>query len=113
MHHHLQQQHPNANKGLFVRLRENQERDNTKKAEAVLVSFIKSKLAEQQRQRSSGHDGGNNTSDSPAVKDLAVLRPKQQHGGILPRETPVPPPYYVRQQVNLDGMTSVFVILKE
>ncbi|CAN0326298.1 unnamed protein product [Ectocarpus sp. 8 AP-2014] len=97
-HHHLQQQHPNADKGLFVRLRENQERGNTKKAGAVLASFIKSKLTEQQRQRSSGHDGGKNTSDSPAGKDLAVLRPKQQHGGILPRETPVPPPHYARQQ---------------
>ncbi|CAM9614848.1 unnamed protein product, partial [Ectocarpus sp. 4 AP-2014] len=93
MYHHLQQQHPTANKGLFVRLRENQERDNTKKAEAVLASFIESKLAEQQRQR-----GGNNTSNSPAGKDLAVFRPKQQHGGVLPRETPVPPPYYGRQQ---------------
>ncbi|CAN0307303.1 unnamed protein product, partial [Ectocarpus sp. 12 AP-2014] len=97
-HHHLQQQHPTANKGLVVRLRENQERDNTKKAEAVLASFVKSKLAQQHRQRRSGHDGGNNTSDSPAGKDLAVLHPKQQPGDILPRETPAPPPYYARHQ---------------
>ncbi|CAM9259652.1 unnamed protein product, partial [Ectocarpus fasciculatus] len=91
--HHLQ--HPNnVNKGLFARLRKKEEEDSTK-AEAVLASFIKSKLAAQQRQRS--HDEGGNNASS-AGKDLAILPPKQQHDGNLRRETPTPPPYYVRQQ---------------
>lgn len=100
--HHLQ--HPGANKGIFARLRAQEEGDSAKKAEAVLASFIKSKLAAQQRRQRSGHDGGGNNTSS-AGNGLAVLPPKQQQGDIMPRETPTPP-YCVRQQVNLDGTTT-------